>query len=139
MKILERVQYVMKVVKEDYEAGGTLGSEIQRIGVAALLKGRTSPEWSEHMRIFADNKQQLARLTGKDDQAEQGYVKESTAYLIASSPCGGMTGTIFHYLMSPDIDLGLPVEPDGTIERPIPIPEPPAQESASQDTGRSYN
>jgi hypothetical protein len=127
MKIMERVQYVKQVITDDFAANGTLGSDMQLLGVKALLKGRNSTEWSDFMRIFADNKEQLARLTGDtaiDPQANEGWVKESSAYLVAGSPCGGMSPLHFDYLMDEDIDNGLPVNPDGTIVRPIAIPEP---------------
>lgn len=142
MKIMERVQYVKKVITDDFAANGTLGSDMQKLGVEAMLNGRESPAWAEFMRIFADNEQQLARLTGditKDSQANEGWVKETSAYIVAGTPCGGMSPLHFDYLMDEDIDNGLPAEPDGKIVRPIAIPEPPAPEGATTDNGRGGN
>jgi hypothetical protein len=138
MKIMERVQYVKKVITDDFAANGTLGSDMQKLGVQALLKGRASGDWATFMCIFADNETQLARLTGdtsKDPQANEDWVKETSAYMVAGSPCGGMSPLHFDYLMDEDIDNGLPAEPDGKIVRPIDIPEPPATEGVTKDNG----
>lgn len=122
MKIIARVNHVKDVVKANHASGGTLGADIQRLSFGAIQHGIASRAWAKYMSIFADNTAQLKRLTGEDDLANVGYVKESCAYLVASGPCGGMTPTFFSEFMSPDIDQGLPEEPDGTIIRPINIP-----------------
>src|SRR6185295_4133246 len=69
-----------------------LGRQLSELAVAALMKGMGSAEWERYMTLFADNPEQLRRLT-QEDINEPDYFPRSRAYMVANAVCGaGTTG-----------------------------------------------
>lgn len=120
MKILERIALVQAALVAQGTTT-TLHFELSDAAIKATRGGIVSQDWADYMTVFADNEQQLKRLTGKDDQAEEDYVKVSSAYLVANGTCGGHSPTGLHLFIDARIDEDLPVEPDGRVRRIINI------------------
>ena len=117
MKIIERIALVQAaLIAQGTQT--TLHGKMTNAAINAVRGGITSTDWSKYMTLFADNEQQLKRLTGQDEVSQQeGYVKVSSAYLVANGTCGGFTPAGLHQFIDARIDEGLPSEPDGTITR----------------------
>lgn len=122
MTIFKNLQKVAAAVALDEVAGGTFGDMVKNAGIAAVMGGINSAEWKTYMSLFADNAQQLNRLTIPDPQNDANYYPESRAYIVTNSICGTITGTRTHLNVNPDIDDTLPDAPDGTVTKPFPIP-----------------
>ena len=115
MKIMERIALVQAALIEQ-GTETTLHFDMSDAAIKATRGGITSADWIGYMTVFADNEAQLARLIGKDDQANESYVKVSSAYLVANGTCGGHSPTGLHMFIDPKIDDGLSPTPDGKIE-----------------------
>lgn len=123
MTILKNLQRVAAAVALDELAGGTFGETVKNAGIAAIMGGINSPEWKTYMSLFADNAQQLNRLTTPDPQSDLNYYPQMRAYIVSNSVCGTITGTRTHLNVNTDIDDSLPEEPDGSVTKPFPIPK----------------
>lgn len=87
MKIISKVQGWHDV----QQTSATEAERLQRESVAAVLKGIRSDEWEKFMRNFHSNKDQLARLLGKDEFRESKYGDTILTYMASSGLCGGGT------------------------------------------------
>lgn len=124
MSIMRNLDKVHVAVVLDNFRGRQFGSNLKAAAVAALSRGVGSDEWREYMKFFADNEEQLTRLSVESpDDAD--YIRESRAYIVANAICGaastGQTGL--------NVDARIEVantNPDGTIAPPFPIPDIPA-------------
>jgi hypothetical protein len=74
------------------------------------------------MSLFADNAAQLRRLTVPDEQQDPGWLTESRAYIVSNAVCGANTTTRTSQNVRADIDDGLEVEADSSVEKPFSIP-----------------
>jgi hypothetical protein len=54
--------------------------------MAALFGGIKSDAWKSYMAVFADNPDQLTRLTEEVD-GEEPYLKQMRAYVVTSAVC----------------------------------------------------
>lgn len=118
MKILDRAAAISAFLTKDKEkAGGTKALPMQQKAIKAILGGIGSEAWRDFMTILASNEDQLKRLTGKDDKANELYVRESSAYAAANSTCGGQTPDRLPQFLDPRIDDGLPTETDPNFVR----------------------
>lgn len=134
MKIIDRVKGVRFAIIKNNETQGTLGSDVGDAALKATLGGRGSTDWEAYMTLFVDNEAQLKRLTGKEVTGEgQGYIAITSAYLVANGGCGGHTPRGLPRFLDPRIDEGLPVEPDGTIQRLFEISFPEVIPEISDD------
>jgi hypothetical protein len=101
----------------------TLGKQFSDLAVAAVTKGLESPEWKKYMSLFADNAEQLERLTVQAD-GEEKYLRLFRAYIVANSICDITTQTDTINKIDETIDAGIVNQAsDGTIERPLELPE----------------
>ena len=123
MTIFKNLQRVAVAVAMDDLAGGNFGEMVKNAGIAAVMGGMNSAEWRAYMSLFADNAQQLTRLTTADPQTDPNYLPQTRAYIVTNSICGTLTGTRTHLnVKQEEIDDTLPDEPDGSVTKPFPIP-----------------
>jgi len=92
MHILERLLQAHIAVIRDTANGGRLGFEIGELAIKAVTEGIGTPEWKAYMSLFADNLQQLSRLTDRTDVAND-YFPKGRAYIVANGTCGAETDT----------------------------------------------
>lgn len=111
-------------VVNDTFNGGSFGRLLRAAAINAITKGMNTTEWNDYMSLFADNAQQLRRLT-VEDPAEPGWFKESRAYIVSNAVCGadttGQTGVNVRDEFSED--AAVPDAPDNTVVKPFPFPE----------------
>jgi hypothetical protein len=106
-KILELLRETAAEVVLD--TTGAIGNQLKYDAVDAIMFGVDSPQWEKYMRHFAENKEQLARLTLNDDMQENSDVRSSCAYIVANAVCGTQTGTQTYKLVNSVIDAGIPL------------------------------
>jgi hypothetical protein len=114
-----------------------LGFKLKQAAIEAMMAGIGSKEWKSYMSLFADNADQLNRLTVRA-QNEDLWMLESRAYMVANSICGAdsTTQTSLRVDALIDEELGVasdnqiidPPEngeaiPEGAIVRPFRIPK----------------
>lgn len=136
MKILDRVRAISAHLGKDKEAtGGLLGLPLQGAAIDAAIAGRESEEWRRYMSIHASNEDQLKRLTGQDELANESYVRESSAYMVGNAMCGGITPTGLPNFVDARIDEGLPDNTDPNFVRHIDfdLAAPAPADGASSD------
>jgi hypothetical protein len=123
MSILKNLQKVNAAVVLDNVNGNppTLGKQIGNAAVAAITGGIASPAWKDYMSIFADNAEQLERLTVQK-QGEADYLPQLRAYIVSNAVCDATTTTATANRVSNTIDVGLGEAADGTVVKPFPIP-----------------
>lgn len=125
MSIKNNLAKVHVVVVIDTFKAGSFGRLLRAAAINALTKGIGSDEWKEYMSLFADNNEQLMRLTVEDDN-EPGWFKESRAYIVSNAICGadttGQTGANVGDGFAED--PAVPDAPDGSVTKPFPVPEP---------------
>ena len=109
-----------------------LGRQLSELAVEALMKGMGSAEWERYMTLFADNPEQLRRLTQADIN-EPDYFPRSRAYMVANAVCGagttGQTGqTVETTLGDPPGGVGIAafdaVDGEFIKTRTFEVPEP---------------
>ena len=132
-KIMDRLKKTMAAMSNPATGPG-LGFDLKDAAIKAIMGGRASTEYESYMSLFADNKDQLARLTAPIKAADPLWLAESRAYMIANAICGGDSTTQTGVAVKEDIDKGVSeaidgkiVEPNqnppaGGIKRPIKIP-----------------
>lgn len=104
-----------------------IGSALNDAATAALYKGIGSPEWESYMAIFAENQEQLTRLT-VIDQNEPQYLTQMRAYIVTNGICDmGTNGDLTKNTVTSTIDgdpqqaaanpvvSDVPNDPNGTI------------------------
>jgi hypothetical protein len=91
MKNLEKM-HVAVVVDKFKGSPNAIGLQLGQAAIAAIMNGFGSDEWVSYMSLFADNPEQLKRLTQKQANDED-YYPEARAYIVANAVCGaGTTG-----------------------------------------------
>lgn len=135
MKIIDRVKAVSEAFIEDGKptgTGGTLAFPMKSAAILAALGGINSKEWRDFMSILACNEDQLKRLTGADAFAKIAYVRESSAYLVTNSTCGGHTPQRLPEFVDERIDDQLNFITDPNFVRVIDIKLPPKAPAGDQ-------
>lgn len=109
MTIRENIQAVKRRMLNELVDGGDFTKDVQRLSLAAVRNGQGSDEWGAYMSLFveAGNAQQLARLMGKDDTANNADMNDARAYLAADGTCASTTVTNFGNGASVLLDEGL--------------------------------
>lgn len=125
MKIIDNIKKVRCGVVVDTYKGGTKGFELKVAAIKAALGGVGSDDWRNYMTIFADNEAQLKRLTAKDAQAGNPWVKETSAYMVANGTCGGETPQFLLQGVDEKIDDGVSPATDPTFQKLITFPPIP--------------
>jgi len=95
-----------------------LGFKLKQAAIEAMMNGIKSKEWKSYMSLFADNAEQLTRLTVRA-QNEDEWLLESRAYMVANSVCGADSTTQTGLRVDALIDADLNVESDNTIVDPV--------------------
>jgi hypothetical protein len=133
--ILDRLNQTDAAMKTD-KFKVPLGSKLKEAAIEAIMAGIGSEEWKSYMSLFADNADQLTRLTVRA-QNENLLVLESRAYMVANSVCGADSTTQTSLRVAALIDDNLDAKADnsivdpvdgqafanGVIVRPFPIPK----------------
>lgn len=111
-----------------------LGFKLKEASIKAMMGGIGSDDWKAYMSLFADNVDQLNRLTVPQD-GEDAWLPEARAYMVANAICGADSTTRTSLRVDDDIDDGVnnaadgsvvdPGQPaaNGAIVRPFVIPE----------------
>lgn len=107
--------------------GSTFLQDLRDGAVRATLGGVGSADWRLFMTVFADNEQQLQRLTVSDGVAGASYVRETSAYLVGGSICTDITTGHLLDRLDERIDSGINPASDGKIQKWLRIPPPPVQ------------
>ncbi|MDQ3917269.1 MAG: hypothetical protein M3348_02095 [Acidobacteriota bacterium] len=128
MSILKNLQRVAAVVAVDDLSGGNFGELVKNAAIEAMVGGLGSQAGKKYMSLFADNAQQLARLTTPDPANDPDWLPQSRAYIMANAVCGTITGTRTQLNVNAKIDDNLSEAPDADdatrAGRPFPIPTP---------------
>jgi len=118
------------------EFNNQLGFKLKRAAIEAMMAGIGSKEWNSYMSLFANNTEQLNRLTVRGEN-EDLWLLESRAYMVANSICGADSTTQTSLRVDLLIDESLnansdysivdppeqgEVVPPGAIVRPFRIP-----------------
>ena len=91
MKNLEKMHVAVVVDKFNGSPNG-IGQKLSKAAIDAIMSGFGSPKWREYMSLFADNPEQLKRLT-EVQGTDLSYYPEARAYIVANAVCGaGTTG-----------------------------------------------
>jgi len=132
--ILQRLKQTGVAMKKP-EHKNKLGSQLKQASIKAMMAGIGSDAWEEYMSLFADNADQLTRLTVPKVN-EDPLLAEARAYIVANSICGADSTTQTFLRVDALIDEDLkptsdksivdPVdgkpEANGAVVRPFPIP-----------------
>jgi hypothetical protein len=119
----------------DAQFTAQLGFKLKQAAIEAMMAGIGSDQWKSYMSLFADNTEQLNRLTVRAEN-EDLWLTESRAYMVANSICGADSTTQTVLRVDALIDDSLtannnneivdPVDgqaaPAGAIVRPFRIP-----------------
>ncbi|MDQ3649484.1 MAG: hypothetical protein M3458_04240 [Acidobacteriota bacterium] len=125
MSIMKNLDKVHAAVVVDKMKGGNLGEQIGVLAVKAITGGIRSAEWKTYMSLFADNAEQLKRLTAETpgSAGEEGWLPQTRAYIVSNAVCAAATNTFTSARVNSDVDGDLNETPDDTINlRPIVIP-----------------
>src|ERR1044072_3468601 len=114
--ILQRLnQTAVAMKKQEHKA--KLGFQLKQASIKAMMAGIGSPEWKSYMSLFADNADQLTRLTvpvAKEDP----WLAEARAYIVANSICGADSTTQTSLRVDALIDDNLNPNMDQSIVDP---------------------
>jgi hypothetical protein len=116
---LKQTDAAMKVVANKAQ----LGLRLKQAAIAALMGGIESDAWKSYMSLFANNQEQLNRLTVKAED-EDWTVTESRAYIVANAICGADSTTQTSLKVQGVIDADLEAGGANNILDPDqPVPE----------------
>ncbi len=87
MKIIDKMDELHLLIYKDPQGeGGRKARELQEKAFAAICKGLRTPEWKAYACLFASNPEQLARLSGYDEEFNNTtWGPRALAYLAANS------------------------------------------------------
>jgi hypothetical protein len=131
MKNLEKM-HVAVVLDKFNGSPAAIGQQLSRHAIEAMMAGFGSPQWKKYMALFADNPDQLRRLTEVTD-GDEAYFTESRAYIVANAVCGaGTTGQTGQTVTTGfgDAPVGVPAAQFDAVDaqfiatRPFVVPEP---------------
>jgi hypothetical protein len=94
-----------------------LGFRLKRAAIEAMMAGIGSKEWNSYMSLFANNTEQLNRLTVRGEN-EDLWLLESRAYMVANSICGADSTTQTSLRVDLLIDESLNANSDNSIVDP---------------------
>lgn len=122
MTILKNLQTVAAAVAVSELRGLPFSEQVKNASVDAIMHGIESQQWKDYMSLFADNAEQLTRLTVIQAN-DPSYLPQFRAYIVSNAVCGGFTGTRTHLNIDNRIDLNITNDnSDGTVLKPFPIP-----------------
>ena len=100
------------------EFNDQLGFRLKRAAIEAMMAGIGSKAWTSYMSLFADNTEQLNRLTVRGENEEL-WLLESRAYMVANSICGADSTTQTSLRVDALINDEIQAESDGMIVDPV--------------------
>ena len=121
--ILERLK-MTGTAMQNVAIRDKLGNDLKKAAIKAMMKGINSPEWVSYMSLFAENAEQLKRLT-VPQPGEDTWQTESRAYIVANAICGADSTTRTRLRVADDIDAGINSMADGSIVDPVEGQPPP--------------
>ncbi|HEX5873603.1 MAG TPA: hypothetical protein VFY60_03085 [Pyrinomonadaceae bacterium] len=121
--ILERLE-MTGTAMQNAAIRDKLGNDLKKAAIKAMMNGIDSPEWVSYMSLFAENAEQLNRLTVPQPD-EETWQTESRAYIVANSICGADSTTRTRLRVANDIDVGIISTADGSIVDPVDGQDPP--------------
>lgn len=111
--ILERLKRTDAAMK-NAAVNVQLGFKLKQQAINAMMGGIGSPEWKSYMSLFADNVEQLNRLTVPQDN-EDSWLAEARAYIVANAICGADSTTQTSVRVDSDLDDSLSSNSDNSI------------------------
>jgi hypothetical protein len=121
--ILKRLQ-ITDAAMQKAAIRDQLGFDLKQAAIEAMMEGIQSPEWVSYMSLFAENTEQLNRLT-VPQAGEDSWLTESRAYIIANAICGADSTTRTSLRVDDDIDDNINPQADGSIVDPVDGQDPP--------------
>ncbi|HYW70676.1 MAG TPA: hypothetical protein VE961_06565 [Pyrinomonadaceae bacterium] len=124
MSIFDNIKNAHDAVVLDLANGNppTLGKKLSNAAVAAITSGINSPAGKAYMSLFADNLDQLERLTVAKAN-EDDYLPLFRAYIVSNSVCDVTTNTNTISRITAKIDdPTMKTESDGKVVKPFTIP-----------------
>ncbi len=114
MRIVEKViEYNRYLLSQPDDVRKQLLDDLAKKGRKAIFEGLKSKDWCEFMDKFADTKEQLDRLTGKDKAFnETMWGMQCLAYMASNSTCTSDTITGTGTLRNMPIDMVLALDRD---------------------------
>lgn len=126
MKLFEKLLKLNDIVIDDRDNGippGRIGRDLSDAAVAAITGGIKSDDWKKYMSLFADNKEQLERLTIQKPVGEEpAYLKLFRAYIVSNAVCDITTTTNTAARIDGRLDAGLNDAVDEQFVRLLDIP-----------------
>ena len=80
-----------------------LGEALNAAAVEAVIGGINSAAWKSYMAVFADNPEQLTRLTEPQPGEEQ-YLQQMRAYIVSNAICTPDTNAFLNNRVRKEID-----------------------------------
>ena len=115
--ILDRLNQTAAAMN-DAQFSDQLGFKLKQAAIEAMMAGIGSEKWKSYMSLFADNTEQLNRLTVRA-QNEDLWLTESRAYMVANSVCGADSTTQTVLRVDALIDDNLTANSDNKIVDPV--------------------
>jgi hypothetical protein len=95
------------VVAQQVNGESALGAALNNAAVKAVLGGMGSDAWKSYMAVFADNADQLSRLTQvRQTPPELPWVSQMRAYIVSNAICDITTNAFLNNRVGPEIDGG---------------------------------
>lgn len=94
-----------RIGNDDPGVPSPLSTALNNAAVEALTGGIDSPAWVKYMAIFADNPEQLERLT-KPKENEPSYLRQMRAYIVSNAICFPDTNAFLDNRVTKLIDGG---------------------------------
>jgi hypothetical protein len=89
MKIIDKLIMIHQAMAADPDGQAAFGDRLQKLSCMAVRKGMDSRAWSDYMKLFASNPDQLRRLCGEDEAFNETlYGLNSLAYMGGNGGCG---------------------------------------------------
>lgn len=123
MTILDRLKRT-DAAMNDGAINDQLGLLLKQHAIRAMMAGIGKPDWEKYMSLFAENKEQLTRLTVPQD-GEDAWLTESRAYIVANAICGADSTTQTSLRVDPGIAGNVNPNSNDTIVDPNVNPIPP--------------
>lgn len=95
-----------------------LGFLLKQSAIKAMMGGIGSEDWKAYMSLFADNADQLTRLTVQKENDEP-WLLEARAYIVANAICGADSTTQTSLRVDALVDDNLDPNSDKSIVDPV--------------------
>lgn len=89
MKIIDKLNQIHQEMSADPDGSVGFGNRLQKLSCMAVRGGIDSRAWTNYMKLFASNPDQLRRLCGEDEAFNDTlYGLNSLSYMGGNGNCG---------------------------------------------------